>query len=82
MRGGDDCDKAVYRSSVGGALDVNEVVERKTLLELWYKSKLSVDMAIGHILQRLLDLEERLRTLEREADRPSENCSNQVAPLM
>ena len=33
------------------------------LLSLWAKSKLTVEMAIGHILQRLLDHDQRLRRL-------------------
>ncbi len=40
------------------------------LLELWAKSQLTVEMAVGHILQRLLNHEERLRALEKRAGQP------------
>jgi hypothetical protein len=40
------------------------------LLALWAKGKLTLEMAIGHILQRLLDHEERLRRLERGTHQP------------
>ncbi len=42
----------------------------KTLLELWSKKKLSVEMAIGQMLQRLVDHEERLQALERQLGQP------------
>ena len=45
------------------------------LLSLWAKSKLTIEMAIGHILQRLLDHEERLRRLERLAGHPPDSAS-------
>lgn len=46
----------------------------KPLLDLWAKGMLTVEMAIGHILQRLLDHEERLRALEREVGREVEQA--------
>ena len=39
----------------------------KALLELWKKVELTIEMAIGHILQRLVDHEDRLQKLEGEA---------------
>ena len=42
----------------------------KTLLEMWSKSMLSVEMAIGHILQRLLNHEERLSKIEKQLGHP------------
>ena len=42
----------------------------KILLELWAKSQLSVERAIGQILQRLLEQEERLQALERALGLP------------
>ncbi len=44
----------------------------RTLLEMWSKSMLSVEMAIGHILQRLLKHEERLSKIENELGYPSQ----------
>ncbi|MBV7336559.1 hypothetical protein KFU94_51675 [Chloroflexi bacterium TSY] len=44
----------------------------KTLFEMWKKAELTLEMAIGHILQRLLDYDERLRALERQANQPSQ----------
>lgn len=43
----------------------------KTLLDLWKKSKLSVEMAIGHILQRFVAHHERLRASERQLGQSS-----------
>ena len=40
--------------------------DAKTLLELWKKGELTTEMAIGHLVQRLLDHEERLCILERD----------------
>ena len=34
--------------------------DAKTLLELWKKGELTTEMAVGHLIQRLLDHEERL----------------------
>ena len=42
----------------------------KKLFELWSKSQLSIEMAIGQILQRLLNHEERLRAIERQLGLP------------
>ncbi|MBV7340153.1 hypothetical protein KFU94_70500 [Chloroflexi bacterium TSY] len=44
----------------------------KTLFEMWKKGELTIEMAIGHVLQRLLDYDERLRALERQANQPSQ----------
>ncbi len=40
------------------------------LLELWAQARLSVEMAIGQILQRLLNHEERLRAIEKQLGLP------------
>ena len=42
----------------------------ESLLERWVKGKLTLEMAIGHILQCQLDHEARLRRLERQAQQP------------
>ena len=44
----------------------------KALYEMWKKAELTMEMAIGHILQRLLDHDERLRALEQQLGPPSQ----------
>jgi hypothetical protein len=44
------------------------------LLALWTKSKLTLEMAVGHILQRLVNHEERLRRLEQRAGLPPQEA--------
>lgn len=45
----------------------------KTLLEMWSKSMLTVEMAIGHILQGLLKHEERLSKIEKQLGYPPQD---------
>ena len=42
------------------------------LRDMWDKGKLTLEMAIGHILQRLVNHDERLRRLERRVNLPPE----------
>ena len=42
----------------------------QTLLDLWKKVELTIEMAVGHILQRLVNHEERLQALERQGNQP------------
>ena len=42
----------------------------QTLLDKWKKGELTTEMAVEHLIQRLLDHEERLRTLERALNQP------------
>ncbi len=36
----------------------------QTLLDKWKKGEMTTEMAMGHLIQRLLDHEERLQVLE------------------
>ena len=46
--------------------------DAKTLLDLWKKGELTTEMAIEHLIQRLLDHEERLRVIERQSHQEQE----------
>ncbi len=48
--------------------------DAKTLLELWKQGELTTEMAVGHLIQRLLEHEERLRMLERKPDQTAREC--------
>lgn len=49
--------------------------DAKTLLTLWIKGELTTEQTVGHLVQRLLDHEERLRALERQTDPPPPSAS-------
>ena len=46
--------------------------DAKSLLELWKKGEMTTEMAVGHLIQRVLEHEERLRVVERELGHPSQ----------
>ncbi|MEZ4862147.1 MAG: hypothetical protein R3C14_12595 [Caldilineaceae bacterium] len=48
----------------------------KKLLDLWAQGRLTLEQAIGHILQRLLDHEARLRALEKAAGLPPQETES------
>ncbi len=45
----------------------------QTLLEKWKKGEMTAEMAVGHLMQRLLDHEERLRVLEKATNQPPQD---------
>ena len=57
-------------STPGMSMDEMSNYHPEPLLDQWVKGKLTMEMAIGHILQRQLDHEARLRRLERQAQQP------------
>ncbi len=46
--------------------------DAETLLERWKKGELTAEMAVGHLIQRLLDHEARLQALEKASNQASQ----------
>lgn len=47
--------------------------DAKTLYDKWKRDELTHEQAIGHLVQRLLEVELRLQVLERKADSPPQS---------